>query len=173
MKKNLIAVALLATTAFASSAFAADGQVNFTGSITDTACTVDSSAKNLDVPLGNVASTAFAAAGDVASSNHFTLVLKDCPAAVTSAAVRFDGNQVPGDNTVLALTDGANIATGVGVQISDAQNKVVPLYTDSSSYALVSTGPNNLDFTARYISTAAKVTAGPANAVSQFTIIYP
>ncbi|MCF6385311.1 fimbrial protein, partial [Klebsiella pneumoniae] len=39
MKKNLLAVALMATSAFASSAFASDGAVNFTGSITDAACT--------------------------------------------------------------------------------------------------------------------------------------
>lgn len=48
-EKNLLAVALMATSAFASSAFASDGAVNFTGSITDAACTVDTASQNRDV----------------------------------------------------------------------------------------------------------------------------
>jgi major type 1 subunit fimbrin (pilin) len=49
---------------------------------------------------------------------------------------------------------------------------VVPLYEDSSVYPLVSTGPNNLDFSARYISLTDSVTVGDANGVTQFTVVY-
>ncbi|AYZ17620.1 fimbrial protein [Klebsiella pasteurii] len=172
MKKNLLAVALMATSVFASSAFASDGAVNFTGSITDAACTVDTASQNQDVFLGNIARTAFPVAGSLAAAKKFTLVLKNCPDTVTGATVRFDGAQVSGDNSVLALTAGSTTAKGVGVQISDDQNKVVPLYEDSSVYPLVSTADNKLSFSARYISLTDAVTVGDANAVTQFTVVY-
>ncbi|MBN6030574.1 MULTISPECIES: fimbrial protein [Pantoea] len=172
MKKTLIAIALMATSAISSSAFASDGAVNFTGTITDAACTIDTASQNQDVFLGNIARTAFSGAGSLAAAKKFTLVLTDCPDTVTGATVRFDGTQVSGDNSILALTAGDSTATGVGVQISDSQNKVVPLFEDSSVYPLVSTGPNNLDFSARYISVADDVTVGDANAVTQFTVVY-
>jgi major type 1 subunit fimbrin (pilin) len=70
------------------------------------------------------------------------------------------------------LTAGSSTAKGVGVQISDDQNKVVPLYEDSSVYPLVSTADNNLNFSARYISLTDAVTVGDANAVTQFTVVY-
>lgn len=148
------------------------GTVNFTGSITDVACTIDTTSQNQDVDLGTIAVSAFPAAGSLAAAKIFTLVLKDCPDTVTGATVRFDGTQVPGDNNILALTAGTDTAGGIGVQISDDQNKVVPLYQDSSVYTLVSTAPNNLNFSARYISLTDDVTAGEANAVTQFTVIY-
>lgn len=172
MKKNLIAVAVLAASAFTASAFAADGAVNFTGSITDEACTVDTDSLNQTVDLGKVAQSAFNGAGDTAGAKKFSLLLKDCPATVTGATVRFDGNQVPGNNSVLALTEGADTAKNVGIQITDNTNKVINLYQDSAVYPLVSTGVNTLDFAARYYATADAVSVGTANAVSNFTIVY-
>lgn len=174
MKKNLIALAVLATSALGgTSAFAADGQVKFTGEIVDAGCTVTNTvASPLTVQLGKVAKTAFAAAGDKSSATRFSLELKNCPATVTGATVKFDGASVAGDNSVLALTPGTGAATGVGIQMSDDSNTVLPLATASKSYSLVSTGTNKLDFTARYIATAATVTAGPANSVADFTINY-
>ncbi|WP_411750951.1 fimbrial protein [Serratia sp. (in: enterobacteria)] len=174
MKKNFIAAAIAtASILSAASAFAADGQVNFNGEIIDAACTVVNSVSNpLDVTLGKVAKTAFTGAGSTAAATKFTLQLKDCPETVTSATVKFDGTSVTGDNSVLALTTETGVATGVGIQLSDASNAVLPLYTASTAYPLVSTGVNNLDFVARYIATSATVTAGPANSVASFTVNY-
>ncbi len=174
MKNNLI-VAVIASASIlsAASAFAADGQVNFKGEIIDAACTVVNNVSNpLDVTLGQVAKTAFTGAGSTASATKFTLQLKNCPETVTSATVKFDGAAVTGDNSVLALTTETGVATGVGIQLSDASSAVLPLFTASTVYPLVSTGTNNLDFVARYVATSATVTAGPANSVASFTVNY-
>lgn len=173
MKKNLIAVAVLASSTFAMSAFAADGQINFTGEIIDTACTVTNDPANpLSVTLGNVASTSFDAVGDTAASTKFDLLLTGCPDTVsTSATVKFDGNPAANNNEVLELTQGVGVATGVGIQLADDTGTTVPLFTASKPYAL-QTGDNTLSFMARYISTAAVVTPGTANSTAQFTIIY-
>ncbi|MEB6336725.1 fimbrial protein [Serratia rhizosphaerae] len=176
MKKNLLAVAVLAASAFSSAVLAADGQVNFTGSITDVACEIDASSKNQIVDMGKIATTAFAGAGSTdkvtAGDRRFSLILKNCPASVTAAAVRFGGKMVPGADGVLALTDAADMAEGVGVQISDEHNNVINLGLDSAVFPLVSTADNKLNFMASYYALANKVTPGTANAVAQFTIVY-
>ncbi|NTX79281.1 type 1 fimbrial protein [Serratia proteamaculans] len=181
MKHTLLAAALATTAAFSfSSAFAADGTVNFTGSVTDTACVVDMGGSNaLSVPMGKISKTSFGASGSLAGATKFTLKLKTCPTA-TTATVKFDGIAAGGDDKILALTGGAGAATGLGIQISDKSGNVLPLATNSVSYTLAKGDAsvpandvtNDLDFTARYISTAATVSAGSANATATFSINY-
>lgn len=181
MKKTLLAAALATTAALSfSSAFAADGTVNFTGSVTDTACVVDMGGTNvLAVQMGKISKSSFTVAGTVAAATKFTLQLKSCPSA-TTATVKFDGIAANGDDKVLALTTGTGVATGLGIQLSDKSGAVLPLATNSTSYTLLkkdltATPPadvNDLVFTARYISTAAAVTAGSANSTATFSINY-
>ncbi|WP_313448766.1 fimbrial protein [Atlantibacter hermannii] len=172
MTSKLTLAVVLAAMSMSASVLAADGTVNFTGTITDKACTVDTGSKNQTVDMGTVATTAFGAKGDTAAAKSFTIKLTTCPTDVTTngAAVRFDGMAKDGDPSVLAL-DAASVATDVGIQIKDNANKVVRLFENSSVYTLVQ-GDNNLNFTARYISTADTVGAGTANSSAQFTIIY-
>lgn len=174
MKKQLLVATILSTSLFSSvNVFAEDGRINFVGSITDEACTVVNNPGNpLTVTLGTVNRTSLdGGAGKTAAPTSFAIKLTDCPSTVTSATVKFDGKSANGDNTALALTADTDVATGVGIQITDAQNAIVPLYTDSSVYDLVQ-GENSLNFVARYLSIADKVEAGPANSTSQFTIAY-
>lgn len=171
LKKNATIIAAIMTASL-SSAYAADGQINFTGTITDAACTIVNSMSNpLAVNLGTVSSKAFNGAGSTAAPTKFTITLKDCPATVKSAKVKFDGASDTNDTSILKLTQVSGAATGVGIQLSDNTNTVVPLYTESAAYPLT-TGDNNLDFVARYKATAQTVTSGPANSTSDFTIVY-
>lgn len=176
MKKTLLAIILSATAV--SSAFAADGTINFTGSVTTDACKIVTTP---DVAMGKVSSSSFTKKGDLSAASAFTIKLTECPeAGSTSATVKFDGTADGGDNNVLALTGGAGSANGLGLQISDSTGKIVPLATASSTYTLVKKdatkptilGNNDLQFTARYIATADTVTAGVANATAQFTVNY-
>ncbi|MEX2944473.1 fimbrial protein [Serratia fonticola] len=170
MKKMIIAAMVCGS--LSSAAFADDGKINFIGTITDDACTVvNNTTTPLTVTLGTVSSQAFNGAGSTAGATKFNLALTSCPATVNSASVKFDGTSDSNVNTILALTAGAGVADGVGIQLADANNNVIPLYTASAAYPL-QTGANNLEFVARYYATAASVTAGTANATSNFTIIY-
>lgn len=171
IKKTVVASALISA-AFISSAFAADGKINFVGKITDESCTVTNNMANpLTVTLGNVAKTAFAGAGSTAAPTKFTIALTKCPSSVTKATVKFDGQSDAVKNSILALTAETGVATGVGIELADNNNNVIPLFTASASYPLVE-GSNNLDFVARYYATSATVTSGPANSTSNFTLIY-
>lgn len=174
MKKNLIASVVAMTAVLSvSSVFAAGGQVNFTGEIIDAGCDIVNTPSNpLNVNMGSVATTEFTGAGSTAAATKFVLQLKNCPATVTSASVKFDGTNVNGDTSVLALTPQSGVATGVGIQLSDSANAVVPLFTASQAYALTPVQDNNLEFVARYIATSSTVTAGPANASANFSVTY-
>lgn len=175
MKMNLIAIALAATAAVSmSNAFAAAGTVNFTGEILDAACTVDVASANQTVALGQYNKSEFTTAGDVTAAKKFSIVLKDCPSTVTQAHVLFDGTPAATDSTLLAIDSSVTgAATGVAINMMSADMSQLPLHGDNSyRYTLSSTADNTLDFYAQYKSTATAVTAGPANSVASFSVIY-
>lgn len=167
--KNSALVAMVVSLGFASAAFAADGTINFTGKITDTACTVSSDSITTPVALGTVSSKAFSGSGTTAAATKFTINIASCPDTVTSASVRFDGTPNTANNKVLAVTGGA---TNVGIGIYEADSStLIPLQNNSKAQALV-TGTNQLSYIAKYYAVADGVTAGDANATATFTITY-
>ncbi|ENE1421906.1 fimbrial protein [Salmonella enterica] len=175
MKVNFLTAALAASSAlFMSNAFAAAGTVNFSGEILDAACDVDVASKNQTVILGTYNKSEFTAVGDKTAAKKFDIVLKNCPSSVTSAKVRFDGTPDASDSTLLAIdTSVAGAATGVAINLMTADKADLPLHgVNSYSYPLSSTQDNTLAFYAQYESTAASVTAGPANSVANFSVDY-
>ncbi|AKL42307.1 MULTISPECIES: fimbrial protein [Serratia] len=165
MKKYLVASAL-ACAAISSSAFAADGVINFTGKIVDNACIVD---PTLNVQMGDVAAAAFKNVGDEAQeqSRLFSLDLKDCPANLKTATVQLDGEADADNKDLFKLTAGG--ATGLALRIKGPSQDIVP---GGKSEALeLKEGTNSLTLLAVYKSTD-KVTAGDANATIQFSVSY-
>lgn len=169
----MIALSLLAGAAFVSAAHAADGTINFTGTITDAACTVTPGSASQNVALGTVSSTGFKAAGDTSAPTRFDIVLTACPAALTSASVKFDGLTHADNRSLLALSGAGTLATGVGVALfEDNSTTLIPVATGSASKTLNVGSDTTLSYIAKYMATTPTVTAGPANAVSDFTIAY-
>lgn len=177
MNKVALGLFIAATVGCSASAFAAtngEGQINFTGEIIDSACQVVNGLSNpLNVELGKVSKTVFSGAGSTSTPTKFDIQLKDCPETVTSAAINFGGTPDTDNSTTLALTPDTETATGVAIQLLDSSEQPVSLYTPSRQYPLTAGSTvNDLEFAARYIQTQAAVTAGPANSVSTFTVIY-
>lgn len=173
MNKKLIALSLLAASASVSTANAADGTINFTGNITDQACTVSTSSASQTVALGTISASSFGAAGATSAPTSFDIVLTSCPPALTSASVKFDGATNAANSNLLAITGGTGVATGVGIALYESNNStLIPVASASAAKALSSTNDTTLTYIAKYMSTAASVTAGTANAVSDFTIAY-
>nr|WP_318382406.1 fimbrial protein [uncultured Enterobacter sp.] len=170
MKKIALISAVLSFCAL-QSAQAADGVINFTGTITDTACTVDTSAISNPVNLGTVATSAFAGGTGTASPTRFNIVLKSCPESASSASLRFDGATSAANPSILALSSGQT-ATNVGVAIYEQDNTtLIPVGTPSASIALVEDADNTLTYFAKYMATGA-VGAGTANSSTAFTVTY-
>lgn len=171
--RDILAVTIAGGMAF--SAIAADGTINFTGTILDSACTVNTTSASQTVNLGNVQRTAFKAAGDVAAPTRFDIVLENCPSTVSSASVKFDGQAHDNNRNILALSSGQS-AEGVGVALFEADGvTAIPLSTQSAQMTLDTNGETNrnvMTFVAKYQATEAAVVAGTANSTSDFTIIY-
>ena len=169
MKKRIIVVALMAS-AFVTGAQAAAGKINFVGSITEDTCTIGSSpATPMDVPMLTYGSNEFTAAGQTTPQTEFTIELTACPAAVTKAAINFNGTKDTVNPQLLQLTPGG--AAGLGIQLYDEGGAELAPQTNSKSYTMAS-GDNALKFYAAYKSTAATVTGGAANSATEFSVIY-
>lgn len=175
MKKSVIlAMAATGAALMMGNAFAAAGTVNFNGNILDSACDVEVSSQNQVVVLGDYNKSEFTATGSRTAAAKFDIVLKNCPVTVTSAKVRFDGTPDLTNADLLAIdTSVAGAATGVAINLMTADKADLPLHgSNSYSYTLSSTADNTLNFYAQYISTASSVTAGPANSVANFSVVY-
>lgn len=172
MKRSMLSAMVFSAMAFSgiNAVHAADGTINFTGTILDSACTV---AVTPSVAMGSITKSAFTNAGSEAGYTKFNIVLNKCPAAQKNARLVFDGMADTDNASLLKLTTGAGVATGLGVAIyEDVNNTLLPMHMPSSEYALTETVDNNLAFTAKYMATTAAVTSGTANATTDFTVIY-
>ncbi|MGY5367557.1 fimbrial protein [Enterobacter oligotrophicus] len=175
MKKKIIIAMLAASSALTMThAFAAAGTVNFNGNILDSACDVDVASQNQVVVLGDYNKTEFSSTGARTAAKKFNIILKNCPVSVTTAKVRFDGTPDVTNSSLLAIDSSiTGAATGVAINLMTADKADLPLHDSNGfSYVLNSATENVLDFYAQYISTASAVTAGPANAVANFSVVY-
>ncbi|ASM03914.1 MULTISPECIES: fimbrial protein [Serratia] len=164
MKKYLVASAL-ACAVISSSAFAADGVINFTGKIIDNACVVN---PTLNVQMGDVAAATFKNVGDESDYKEFALQLKDCPANLKAAKVTLDGAVDDKDAKLFKLKDGG--AAGLALRINGPDKEHLLPGTASADIPL-NEGDNSVPFFVAYRSTD-KVTAGDANATIQFSVLY-
>ncbi len=171
MKKIALITTLLSVSVF-QAALAADGVINFTGNITDAACVVDTSALAQPVDLGNVSVTAFnGGTGTTAAAKRFNIVLKSCPASVTSASVRFDGVTNTQNPNILALS-ASQTASNVGVALYEQDNATpIAIGMTSNNVALEEDVDNTLTYFAKYMSTGT-VGPGTANSSTAFTVVY-
>lgn len=167
--KTLVAAAVLLT----SGAYAADGTINFTGSVVNGSCQVSSGTDGVQtVDLGNVSASSLAKSGQVAGGTAFSISLTGCGKA-TKVAIKFDGDVADANNTILNLTSGQT-ATNVGVSIYSHSDGTTPI-TFFSSRDQVTTGDDGnatFDYIAKYVATGV-AGAGTANSSATFTIMYP
>lgn len=171
----------------AATAQAADGQVEFTGTINDNACTINSESVKKAVDMGQVRIADFpntVGAVATAGATPFSISLENCSGStLKNASIKFSGQQSGTDATVLGMT-GDNQVSGVGIQINDARtgNKL-PLNTASNDYVLRPQS-NTFDFTASYVRLVADTKAsgdtpgvrgigtGKVNALASFDVTY-
>lgn len=172
-KTLLAAIVMGAISSSAMSAQAADGTINFTGTITDASCTITADSKNQTVSLGKIGASSFSAANVTSSGAKFDINLSNCPASISAASVKFVGATDANNGDLLALTAGPTSAKGVAVGIYEQDTStLIPLMKESASKPLSSTQNTKFSFIAKYVSTAASVTPGEANAVADFTVTY-
>lgn len=148
-------------------------------------CSIAAGDRTVNVPLGDIAASAFTGVGSTAGGANFNLAVTctggDAGALARTIDVRAtDATNNANTSQVLSLTT-ASTARGVGVQLRRGATALTygartGLDSDANQWRAgsVGTGTSSLliPLSARYVQTAAPVTAGSANAQAIFTFIF-
>lgn len=173
MKLNNFMLAGFLGLSIVSAAHAADGKLNITGLVTDTACSVTGAGTDIPVPLGTVNKAAFTADGAPVGNLGFTIAVTNC-AINSPVMVRFNGSALPGSPGLIQVNPVTGGATGVAIGLYEENGVAIPLNANSVAQQTDSTGAAMLKYTAAYVApSAAAVTSGTVSATADFTIINP
>lgn len=153
---------------------------------------------NVSVPMGSYKTSSFTGKGSVTPIVKFTIALRGCPGfegryvsgndsnaasqngpervgakTPNTLSIRIDPVSPPIDsaNGILSVATGPGMATGVGVQLVNSSGAAQALATAINPNVTLA-NVINIGFAARYHQTADIVTAGKANAVATYTLIY-
>ena len=194
MQKNTLYKAIISAFVIvgglSANANAADGTINFNGTVTASACTTlvgaapagGSAGLTATVNLPPVsADTLNVAAGTLAGHTAFTIQLTGCQAAGSLNSVRATfstASPAAGDNTVMGNTAPSG-ADDVAVAILTAQS--TPIHLNGGTLldpgaalpaAAGAPGPITLNYLAAYKSLSTAVTPGPVTGVADYVISY-
>ncbi|WP_371140983.1 fimbrial protein [Burkholderia cepacia] len=173
--KNTLALAAFAiATASGTAAAQSNGQINFSGNITEAPCSIDGDNVNQTVELGSISTNIFNGVGSQSTAKDFQINLTGCnTATLKTAQITFSGTPDGTNPDLLKVGSGMpGAAQNVAVGLYDVyNNKTLALNAESDAIPLQS-GLSVLPFRAYYQQTAANVAAGSANASAQFTISY-
>ncbi|KLD63944.1 fimbrial protein [Dyella japonica] len=192
MKKTLFSAVLAATFGFvALSANASDGQITFTGEITDGTCTVtggagtDGATKDITVKMDKIQATALAADGAKAGDHPFTLTVAGGSSGTcadgTKVSLHFDGtaSTTLGASLVNSATgrlknlSGAGQATNVEVAVLNVDGSPVNMWTSSGSpVATVAGGKATLNYVSQYVATGGAATVGLVKTAVMYSVQY-
>ena len=117
----------------------------------------------------------FQAANTVSTAADLNIDITGCAAGITGADVLFSGEADTLAPTLLKLTDtggSGGMATGIAVQILDAQSQQEIPLNQVQPLTPLKAGDNTLKYQLRYKSTKAGATGGNATAVLYFDLVY-
>lgn len=179
MKKKLIPLTLALLTSVTSHIVSANtGTINFVGKIDSSTCPIevvnpDSQATSNEVKMGTVSPSRFTAIGQEYLGNDFILrVPADAGCNLIPGnvgTVTFTGTADASGN-FYATKSYTGAAKGVAIVIKDRTGQSVNNGTQSAEYPLSDTVASDMKFDAYYVSTAATVQPGPADADVNFLV---
>ncbi|MFM0736870.1 fimbrial protein [Paraburkholderia xenovorans] len=187
MKSFLPAIAIAAGGLLGVASFgahAADGTIAFTGTVSDTTCSINGTASgspaNLAVTLPTVSAGTLATQGAVAgtsSPTDMTLALSGCSGAATKAVATFEnGPTVAQDTGYLTNQAASGQASNVQVRLLNASMQPINITTGANNDiagngATISGGSANMKYFAQYYATG-KATPGVVSTSVQYTMQY-
>ena len=128
-----------------------------------------------NIHIGDFNISDFQAANTVSTAADLNIDITGCAAGITGADVLFSGEADTLAPTLLKLTDtggSGGMATGIAVQILDAQSQQEIPLNQVQPLTPLKAGDNTLKYQLRYKSTKAGATGGNATAVLYFDLVY-
>ncbi len=148
------------------SALSADSVIKISGRVLDYGCTVSSDSLNFTVDLQKNSARQFPTTGSTSPAVPFQITLSECSKGTTGVRVAFNGIEDAENNTLLKLDEGSNTASGLGIEILDANMRPVKLndlHAGMQWIPLVPEQNNILPYSARLKSTQKSVNPGLVN----------
>lgn len=182
MKKALTVTTFIAASLVTSmGAFASDGTITITGTVTDSACQVDVNGGVADatVTLPTVSTSSLAADGDVAGATPIVMSLSGCPATGHVRAY-FETQNVDVATGYLVNNAKTGAAANVQVQVLNAidgsaidlrdnlNNNFVDFVDDGDG----TTGSATLNYAAQYVAVNGAASAGGVETALVYTLDY-
>ncbi len=155
------------------SALSADSVIKISGRVLDYGCTVSSDSLNFTVDLQKNSARQFPTTGSTSPAVPFQITLSECSKGTTGVRVAFNGIEDAENNTLLKLDEGSNTASGLGIEILDANMRPVKLndlHAGMQWIPLVPEQNNILPYSARLKSTQKSVNPGLVRASATFTL---
>ncbi len=143
--------------------------IRFTANIVNWSCSINTVSQNISVNLGTWDTRTFRHSGTTTTPAYFSISLNNCNN--NSLTTTFSGNADSNDSNDLAL-DSASTATGVAIQLMNADKTALALNKPSTAVSINESGNVTLGFYAAYVSSAKKILPGSANAEATFTVNY-
>ncbi|VXD06033.1 conserved exported hypothetical protein [Enterobacterales bacterium 8AC] len=176
MKKNRHRTILLLMLGSTLHPVAADPvQVNITGKVIASPCSLDTANSDLAIDLGNIKVASMKVPGTYGGTERlFNLVLKNCPSNTSRVVATFSGVADEDDATLFANTGSAK-GVGIKVKTRDEPYSATTVRPDQSTWVLPvesATKSANLAFASRVYTTTGNVTTGTISAVMQVTFTY-
>lgn len=115
----------------------------------------------------------FPTTGSTSPVVPFQITLSECSKGTTGVRVAFNGIEDAENNTLLKLDEGSNTASGLGIEILDANMRPVKLndlHAGMQWIPLVPEQNNILPYSARLKSTQKSVNPGLVRASATFTL---
>ncbi len=152
-----------------SSAQAAD--INLSGTVVASACTVDTGTKEQTVTFQQARAVDYTRVGDSSEWQDFTLTLSACPVSTTQVTASFSGDPDNDDATKFANTQGD--ATGMALQIM-TRDHLTEIQPSGGLAVRVDSANRSAEFplSARMFTPTGRVTAGQFQTVVQFSFTY-
>ncbi|EMX9180079.1 TPA: fimbrial protein [Citrobacter sedlakii] len=151
---------------------AEDASLKVTGTVAASVCKVTYSPT---VNIGVFAGGDFPTAGSTSALKAMNINLTRCYPGLTLVKLKFSGVNDPDNPALLAVSDdgsGAQLATGVAIELMDNTMKTIPFNSEEPLTYAINKGMTTLSFLLRYKSTRDEVTAGEAAALLYFDLFY-
>lgn len=160
MNNKLLSTFALTAIALASqSAFASDGTINFSGSITSQTCSINGAAadgnRNISVALPKTPQSSLAVLNSVAGETPFSIALTGCTPASGTVATRFESGATVDATTGELLTSGVGGTSSLHVQLLNETRGVINIGApdvsqNSTAKTIPAGGAVTLNYFARY-----------------------
>ncbi|MFC3814310.1 fimbrial protein [Lysobacter sp. GCM10012299] len=179
MKNKILSTFALSAIALASqSAFASDGTITFSGSITSQTCSINGVAANgavdITVTLPKTPQSSLAVLNSVAGETPFSIALTGCTPASGTVATRFESGATVDSSTGELLTSGVGGTTSLHVQLLNETRGVInvgapDVSQNSTAKTIPAGGAVTLNYFARYKRAAATPDLGTGAIASSVT----